>query len=279
MAIGMVLRVAAGAALRVFLTLPTGALAWRLLRKVADTFTGPTDPDALVVHAGTSLVVLDDTALINGTPVWYRAYYWNGLTWTASTSVTATPQASYQDDSTDALTVFRDRLEEGLLVEVQRNALQHETGAIPVLTAPPVFDDIRWPLVTVHLSNEADGQRWIGENATGDDNDVDLITGGSVDSEGYMATVQLTVMGWSLNPDERKELRKAIRRVLLANFTVFDAHGIVNVGFNQQDTEDFQSYSAPVYQVMTTINCMAPILVSAAGAPAVVSVTQTITTP
>ena len=273
MSITAISPIAAGAALRIFLTPPVGAIAWRILRLPTDTFAGPSDPLATLVHAGTSKSVLDDGGLIDGSLYWYRIYYWSGTAWTASESVSASPSATYTDESEDALTVLRDRLEAGLLVEVQRGHLVHVDGAIPVLTAPPVYDDTRFPVVTVHLQNESPAERYIGENLTGDDNDIDWFSGTSTDSQGWLAETTLTVMGWALNPDARKDLRKAIRRVIVANLPVFDEHGLLNVSFTQQDTEDFTAYSAPVYQVMTTVTCKTPILVSAPGADIITDVT------
>ena len=273
MSITAITPIAAGAALRIFLSPPVGAIAWRILRKPADTFTGPADTDATLVHAGTAKSMLDDAGLIDGTTYWYRAYYWSGSSWTASASASASPAATYSDESEDALTVVRDRLEAGLATEVARGNVVHESGAVPVLTAPPIYDDTRFPVVTVHLSNESPAERYIGENITGDANDIDWFAGTSSESEGYLAETTLTVMGWALNPDARKELRRAIRRVLVANLPVFDEHGLLNVSFTQQDTEDFTAYSAPVYQVMTTVTCKTPILVSAPGADIITDVT------
>ena len=62
---------------------------------------------------------------------------------------------------------------------------------------------------------------------------------------------------------------------MIANLPVFDEHGLLNVSFSQQDTEDFTAYSAPVYQVMTTITCKTPILVSAPGADIITDIALT----
>ena len=274
----MIATVPAGAALRVFLAPPAGAVAWRVLRKDADTFTGPNDPDARIAFAGADRTFLDDAALIDGTAVWYRAYYWDGAAWAASTSRSATPQSTYSDASVDALTVVRDRLDAGMVTELQRNAVRHPDGMVPVLTAPPVFDDVRFPVLTVHLQNEQPAERFIGEDVTSDTADIDPFDGSVSDTEGWLASTTLVVMGWTMNPDERVALRKAIRRVLIANLPVFDEHGLLNVDFSMQDTEDFTSYSAPVYQTMTTITCKVPVGVTSADGSVITDVLQTITT-
>ncbi len=271
----MILRPQAGNALRVFLQPPSGALRWRVLRKLADTFSGQSDPNAAVVHDGDDKVVLDADGLVNGTLYFYRPYYWTGAVWQAGASASSTPAASYEDNTPDVVTVVRERLAAGLLVEIQRNNLTHENGAIPVFTAPPAYGSARWPIVTVHLTSEDPAERFIGENLPPDvfDDGSDLWT----ESEGWLAKVELAIVGWSLNPDERIELRKALRRIVIANLGVFDGYGFVNANFTLSDMEDFESYEAPVYQVMCTFTCLAPVSVlSTVGQ--IVDVTQQIAT-
>lgn len=258
--ISMIQSVAAGNALRVFLEPPAGARAWRLLRKLADTFTGESDPDAVVVHEGADKPVLDLLGLINGTLYYYRPYYFDGAAWSEGETVTGTPAATYVDGSTDALSVVRERLDLGLQVELARSTLVHEDGHISVLTAPPLMQDTRWPVVTVHLVEESPAERGIGE-IVGIDEFSDN-TGMWSEAEGWLAKVQLSIMGWCLNPDERIDLRKALRRILVTNLPVFDAAGLTELRFSQQDMEDFESFDAPVYQVMCTLDCMAPVRVS-----------------
>jgi hypothetical protein len=43
---------------------------------------------------------------------------------------------------------------------------------------------------------------------------------------------------------------------------VFDDFGMTRIDVQQTNTEDFESYSAPVYQSVSTLTCVAP---SAAG--------------
>ncbi len=250
---------AAGNALRIFLEVPAAALKMRLLRKVSDTFSGPDDFEALVVTSDLSSAPLDVTSLSNGTLYHYRAYYFVNGVWVASQTVSGTPAATYEDQGGDVLSLLRDRIDFGLQAEVQRGTLSHDEGHIRVLTAPPIFEEIVWPLVTVHLQNESPSERGVGEVFGIDSFDVE--DGNWDESEGWLAGVQIIVMGWSLNPDERIELRKALRRIVVANLPVFDDAGIVEVQFAQQDTEDFGSYGAPVYQTMCTFSCTAPVSV------------------
>lgn len=257
--IAMLQPLSVGNAIRVILDPPDGSLRWRILRKVSDTFTGESDPGALLVYEGDENSALDTAALQNGTPYFYRAYYWNGTVWTGSTSATATPNATYEDSSTDVLTVVRDRLSAGLQVEVSRGSLIPPSGGISVLTAPPVFQETRWPVVTVHLLNDAPAERGLGELLVPDTLDS---TGLWNESEGWLARVQLAVIGWSQNPDERIALRQALRRLVVANLPVFDAAGMIEIEFSQQDVDAVSGeYPAPVYQTAGTFTCMAPVIV------------------
>lgn len=270
--ISLIQSVAAGNALRIFLEPPAGARSWRLLRKLADTFSGEADPDAIVVHEGEDKPVVDLLGLVNGQLYYYRAYYFDGATWSASATASGTPAATYADATTDALSVVRERLDLGLQVELARGTLVHEDGHIAVLTAPPQLQDTRWPVVTIHLLDEAPSERGIGEivGVDGFNEETSLWD----DSEGWLAKVQLSIMGWCLNPDERVELRKALRRLVVANLPVFDSAGMVEIEFSQQDMEDFGSFDAPVYQVMCTLNCLAPVRVGST-ADAITEVTVT----
>lgn len=258
--IAMLQPLSVGNAIRVILDPPAAALRSRILRKVSDTFIDQSDPDALLVYEGTENSALDTVSLQNGTPYFYRAFYWNGTVWTSSASASGTPNATYEEVSSDVLTVVRDRLDQGLQIEVQRQTLVPQSGAIPVLTAPPVFQDTRWPVVTVHLLVDAPAERGLGEVLVPDA--FDQAAGLWDESEGWLARVQLAVIGWSQNPDERIELRKALRRLIVANLPVFDANGIIQVEFSQQDVDMVTGeYPAPVYQAAGTFTCLAPVIV------------------
>lgn len=265
--IAMIQPLAAGNALKVILDVPADASALRLLRRVTDAFTGQDDPDAYLVSDVLERATLDSVSLVNGTLYYYRPYYFIGSDWSAGTTVSATPAATYEDRTSDVLDIVRERLDLGLQVEVARTTLTHEQGHIKVLTAPPVLEDTVWPVVTVHLTNEAPGERGVGEMS-------DEFEG---DSNGWLARVSLTIMGWSLNPDERIELRKALRRIVLANMGLFDFAGMVEIEFSQQDTEDFNSFGAPVYQTLCTFSCLAPVVVGSDLGTAIDDVTITIT--
>ena len=248
--------IASGNAIRILLSPVTGAEKWRVLRKDTDDFTGHDDAGAFIVYEGDDPVVVDHQLLINGQLYYYKAYYLVEAVWQASVTATGMPQASYEDISTDVLSLLRDRLDYGFRVEVGRGVITHEYNAVPVLTAPPVFEDTRWPCVTVHLQSESPLERGLGEILLPDNFDIDEDAWAV--REGWLASVQLQVVTWSLNPDERMEMRKAVRRIIQANLPVFDSEGITGIEISQQDVEDFTSYQAPVYQSMCGFTCVAP---------------------
>lgn len=254
----MIVPLAVGNALRVFLEPPDGALTWRILRKTADTFVDQNDANALVVYEGNERSALDTQYLQNGTLYYYRAYYWDGTAWTASTTVTATPNTTYQDCSTDVLSILRERIDLGMQAEIQRGTFSPVDGVIKVLVSTPIFEDSRWPMVSVHLLSETPSERALGELI-----ETDIFDGVKWDEhEGWLADVQVAVIGWSLNPDERIELRKALRRIIVANLQVFDSFGIVTPAFNIQDVDAVGGeYPAPVFQAAGTFTCAAPVVV------------------
>jgi len=76
-----------------------------------------------------------------------------------------------------------------------------------------------FPLVTIHLESEDPSIHAIGQDISGDY--YDGVGQSWEESDGWLAEVRLTIIGWSLNSDERIELRKALRRIILANMPVF----------------------------------------------------------
>lgn len=254
-----------GSAIRVLLKPPSGATRWRLLRKDADDFSGNDDLSALLVHDGAELAVTDIAGLYNGHRVYYRAYYRIGSDWVASNTVSGVPSAGFVDSSADPLLLVRDRLDFGLSVYVERGLLAHNTGRIPVLTASPLLEQTPLPVVTVHLSSDSSQNQFIGGVMFGDylDDSSGLWQSGT----GWMSRWQLTIVGWSLNADERMALRQAIKAVIAANLEVFDDAGMVEIDVSFSDAEDFQTYSAPIYMTNCTFTCLAPTEISGTSAP------------
>jgi len=261
--ISMIQPLNAGNALRLFLQPPDGAVRWKVLRKGNGTFSGHDDPSAIVAHEGDERVIVDTAFLQNEVMAFYCPFYTSdGATWTAGPVATGTPAAIYQEHTTDVLSFLRERLEAGLLVEVQRGNFAPDLGYIQVYTAPPSLEqNLRLPLVTVHLDNEEPAERAIGELV--DTDEFNAIGFDWQESEGWLASVRVMVIGWSLNSDERLELRKAIRRIVIANLPVFAAQGWEQVSLSQQDIDAINGeYTAQLFQVMSTFTCLAPVRVS-----------------
>lgn len=258
-----------GNAIRLFLTPPAGAVAWRVLKMGSDAFGGHDDLDyAVIAYEGDEDVIVDAKDLLNEHKVFYRPFYrMADGSWRNGATVHATPAATYEDHSTDVLSVVRQRLEEGLLVEVQREKLIAEYGYVQVFTAPPALEqNLRFPLVTITLEDESPSNRGIGDDISGDE--FDAVGFDWFDSEGWLADVRLTIIGWSLNSDERIALRKAIRRIIIANLPVFSSLGmdLVNLTMNDVDALNGE-YDANIYQVMGTFTCVAPVRVGGSVEP------------
>jgi len=242
-----------GNAVQVFVVAPETAIKWRVLRRLDDLFTGEDDVEAVLVDESDDRAIIDVEGLVNGTVYYYKAYYFDGSVWTTSSSVTVTPNAIYQGDEIDVLSILRSRLALGLSVEVARGVLKPKSGSIKVMNAPPRFEDTTFPVVSVHLDSDSASEWATGSNLYFDED---------AESESWLARWQISIIGWSLNPDERIALRRAIKRIIAANYVIFSSkYGMVQIDFDQNDLEDMERYSAPVYQVATRFSCMAPAYV------------------
>ena len=99
----------------------------------------------------------------------------------------------------------------------------------------------------------ADKRGGIGDNGGMAENDV---------YEGRYNRINVQIAGWSLNADERANLRKIIERVLLLNLPIFDAVGFNLVEWTQQDEFDFESFGAPVFQAVFNFSALFPFVVT-----------------
>lgn len=255
-----------GNAVRLILEPPAGTDACRVLRKGSGTFTGHEDANAAVVFDGgtDNLSVLVDTlALTNDVMVFYCPFYSSdgGANWVAGTVVSATPRATYEDQCADVMTLVRDRLEAGLKVEVERGVITHGLDYVQVFTAPPIAEETHFPAVTIHLESEQSSERAIGEYIGGDAFNANAFDWDETD--GWIADIRLQIIGWSLNADERMDLRKAIRRVVVANMLVFAAAGMDHIDLEQSDVDSLSGeYGvAQLFQTVNLLTCQAPVRV------------------
>ena len=259
--ISQIVPLAVGNALQIFLEPPTDAINWRLLRNESGTFIDQNDPAAVCLYGGNDLTcVMDSHCLVNGTSYCYCVFYFDGTDWTPSAMASATAGSTYADQSVDVLSVVRDRLDCGLQNEVLLGNLSPSSGVIAVLNAPPIFEETSWPVVTVHVTSDGSGERGLGELVFPDE--FNPVSTQWSEAQGWLARVQLAIVGWSKNPDERIALRKALRKIVIGNLDVFDSAGMIQIDFSQQDIDELSSYPAPLYQSMCTFSCEAPAGVS-----------------
>lgn len=271
--IRLIQNLAAGNALRLFLAPIENAIRWRVLRRLDDNFSGFDDAQAVRVSEGSELktesVCVDVNQLVNGTLYFYRVYSFDGTDWIGSDSVSATPASTYSADDNDVLSFVRERLALGLVEEIARENIYPNSAKIAVLNAPPQFENTAFPVVTIHIDKDAPAERFLGEFINDDvfavDAQGEFLQGENTwtETEGWLAQWSLSIIGWSMNPDERIALRNAMKRILLINLSVFDAWGMDQVTFDFSDSEDLNTYPAPIYQVITKFDCLAPAYVSA----------------
>lgn len=258
----MIQPMAIGNALKLYLTPPANAEYWRVLRKATDDITDENDPYALMAYEGDVRAFVDCASLQNEVRAYYTPFYHINGAWVRGAGNYGTPVATYEDYSTDVLSLVRERLEAGLTVEVERGNLLNELGYIQVFTAPPnVKMNISFPLVTVTLEDESPSVRGIGEDIESEYSDEEDDTW--LEQDGWLASVRLNITGWSVNPDERIELRKAIRRVMVANFKVFADKGVILPELSQNDFDAVNGEfgDTPMYLVTGEFTCTAPVRV------------------
>ncbi|MGR9107808.1 MAG: hypothetical protein ACU843_12835 [Gammaproteobacteria bacterium] len=255
----------AGNAITVLLQPPSGATDWRLLRKDSDSFSGESDPNATVIatHPEKSII---DTGALNGTEYWYQPYYFVGGAWVTDSSASATAASSFVDASCDPYDIVRERLDLGMKDILAQGNLDHDLGRIPVLTASPLVEETTFPVISMHVTADEPMDRGIGDIVYEDE---------SVNQEGWLARMQIEIVGWCLNADERKNMRSAIKQILQANLGVFDSKNIQQIEFSVSDQDDFQTYGTPMFMARCTFRCIYPN-VAEAPAPIITQVNQDI---
>jgi hypothetical protein len=256
-----------GNAVRGLFTPPAGAVEWRVLRKTATPFTGVDDPDAVVAYDRDEHGFVDIT-VANGQVYFYLPYYLVEDVWVADAGgpQSVTPVDALAGDGPDVAELVRVRLEAGLKSDVAAARIAHKDGFMPVLSAPPVFEDTTFPIVTVHLEGCDEEVQGVGGLVSPDAFDLD--EDAWRDNEGGLFRWRLLIVGWTVaNPDARGALRLIIQRRLLANRAIFEDAGMTEVTISTAHREDFDTYGAPVYQSFTTLTCLAPLVVDALTAP------------
>jgi len=255
-----------GNAARIFIDPPNGSIYWRLLRRTSDAFTGQSDQGAvLVADQSTDNAIVDGCGLTNGTTYFWHDYHWDGSSWIdGGTSKSATPDATYGWAGPDVQEIVRERLALALAVEVARGRLIPQSGLIEVTKAPFMLaDGIKFPTVSVHVDRVTPAEFGIGAGIAPGLHDFSVTPDVIDESEGWLEQWSLSIVGVSLNADERATLRESIRRAVIANLGVFASVGITNPTLTQQDAEEFSERNAPLYRTESTFTCLAPTAVTA----------------
>lgn len=244
-----------GHAIHVVLQPPPGAVSMRLLRRWDAEFIGWDDPEAFLVQSSAPCAgVTDWRGLIDDVPVYYCAYYRVSDQWQASAVVTATPVAQVYLPHPEALDVLRERIEQGLNALVQADVLRHPSGAFSVLTAPPQIEQATFPVVSIQMQSDSPEMQFIGADVTEAFHQPD---GAGVQAfSGYLSRVQLQVGIMSLNPDERRLLRRAIQEQLVRDVPVLEQAGVQALEMTFNDDEDFVSFDAPLYRSIGHLSCL-----------------------
>lgn len=266
--IALINSIPVGNAVGVLLSPPSTATEWRLVRNTTGVFVDQND-QILIYEGKDQKFILDAAALDNGVVVHYRVYYLIGAVWTGYPPKSITPGASFVDRSVDPQSLVRDRLDLGLNALIAANVIAHPNGIFPVLIASPQFEDALFPLVTVHYSSSSSDIRAIGEHMGYDDEFPDD------EAEGWYDSVSLDVVAWSLNGDERKALRKAVKSVLIANLPVFHDAGLQGIDVQFSDHDDFETYASPMYTANGLFRCLATSVVSGDAVPVITDVIPT----
>jgi len=233
-----------GNAVSLELSPPVAALYWRILRNTSGVFANENAQTIVYQGEGTELVDYDD--LENGTPYFYKVFYWNGTAWISSQAAQAvTPALLFTDTSVDPQELVRARLDSGLNALIAAGKLTHPRNHITVLNASPQIEDTAFPVVTVHLQSDNPDNRFISD-----------FTDNAIDSIGWYSAVDLEVVAWCINGDERHDLRAAIKSVLIANLELFNASGLLQISTKFSDSEDFESYQCPIYRTHVSFSCL-----------------------
>ncbi len=255
----------AAAAVYLYLEPPVGPSHLRLVRRYNQVFPAlPTGAGNTEIYAGPLTAgVLDWHEVLPGAVHWYAPYYLTGTTWTLGTAHSITPTVQTHAPTLDSLDVLRERVEVGLNALLADGYLRHPRNQFSVLTAPPALEDACFPAVAVHLDQARADTHFIGGFIGNDTTE----TGQVSTNEGWWSRYQVQVEAWSLNPDERRLLRRALRDILVSGRDVLELIGLMELEVSLADSEDFQSYSAPLYHTLAKLTYLAPDVIWSEAAP------------
>lgn len=249
-----------GAAVLVTMAFPCRAQQMKLLRRWDNAFPEiPDDPQASVIYADEPVAsVLDWHAVLPGIEHWYQPYFFLDGTWQRSGEPRViVPTVQAHEPSMDSLDVIRERLEIGLNALLRNGLISHPRGVFAVLTAPPIIDDNAFPMIAVRLQQGASETHVIG----GYFGTESLESGDVREFDGWLSRYRVQVEIWSLNPDERRLLRRAVRDILVANRDILEVLGLQELDVTFGDDEDYESHSATIYRTHASLSYLAPDVV------------------
>lgn len=249
----------AGAGVLIALCPPANARQLRVLRRYDANF--PDDPDnpgvgSVRVTGGdrATSFAIDWQSVIPGVAHYYAPYYLVNGAWARGEERNIVPTVQTQSISRDSIDVIRERVEAGLNVFIDDGQLHHPRGRFDVLLGPPQFESVTFPAVALQTESNEQDEQFIG-GFVGETNITDSI---SRDFRGGFSRYTVQIAIWSLNPDERRLLRHALRDVIVANRDLLELLGIQELEYSLRDDEDFQAYNAPLYRVIATLNYLSP---------------------
>jgi hypothetical protein len=250
----------------VSITLDPHGVPWVLLRRTDDEFVGYPDGEAVLVRAGdgteTSHTVIDYSGLVNGETVWYQMFFQSDDGWYTvedPESVTPTYETQPGFQIPDPVTLVRSRLDLGVQSEVAAGNLTHPRGKIDILRSPPIIDNVVFPCITVLLESTTPEERGIGDIVQPDWFDPDADRWESY--TGWLDRTRIQIGVWSLNAEERDDVRRAVQKILTTNLPIFDDAGLLLIEFPPSESFDPASFGVPVYQSVFAFSCLHPSLV------------------
>jgi hypothetical protein len=247
----------------------------RILRKagtisVPAVISGPTDAAATIIwdQSGETTNqsldearwMLDIQGLVNGILYTYAAYAYDAVpNYSDVLTITVTPAVTYTYQSFELKDLFLDRLPVTMADELLRGMIRLKSGVtkIPVISASPApGSEDTWPVVSVHLDSDAMNTEAIGHETGGQT--FNEGTNLWVTNEGAYFAQAVSVLAWTLNPEERDEMRRALKRqITVVMHELVELGQAAQLGLNLQDAEEFSLYPAPVYFAICHVTCLA----------------------
>lgn len=258
-----------GNAARIVVEPTVGETSWRVLRNETGTFSGPDDSSAFLVYEGSDRFITDSRLLVNGVTYHYAVFgasyafnAWGVLptpAWSDPVLATVVPGATFSDLSIDVQEIVRERIDVTINSLIQCGKVVLSKPSVSVMSIPFFTQGGTLPVVTVLYGSGTTSVRGLGELVAQDV--FDDVSG--IGSQGWMSSITLEISAWSLNPEERNVLRRALEATIAANLWVLEESGLNMIEVQSvQDSEDTQSMNAPVYQTSIRLNFQSAIAVS-----------------